>query len=187
MDNKLRECLSDMTDEDFFELKRNMEISFDLRDMQRGEFGFTEAEIMKRLDFTQYDLLYVFNGAFDFTTRHLAIIDVMKEEYEYFNTDPFGDDKEEVEEQADMADRDIPDGMNYGTLGDDRSDVIYLGGSRKLTEEEEKALEEEDKEDIKESHVETIEEISARLNKEYLARQQSKPQENTDASIVNFN
>lgn len=190
MDTKLRELLSDMGDEDFFELRRNIEISCDLRDLQKGEFGFTEEQIMRKLDITHFDLLYIFNGAYEFTVRHMAIIDVMKEEYDFFNDDVEDEDDDNKEEEVDLADRDIPDSMNYDK--DDKEDkIIYLGGSRELTEEEERELEEQDRQDIlnNDTKVETMEELSARLNREYLAREKEKgkTQENTDTSIVTFN
>lgn len=194
MDNKLREALSDMSDEDFFELRRNIEISCDLRDLQKGELGFSEEQIMRKLDVTRFDLLYIFNGAFEFTVRHMAIIDVMKEEYDFFNDGVEADEVEvdDKEEEVDIADRDMPDSMNYNK-NDDKGDVIYLGGSRELTTEEEIELEMQDEHDVMDvdskEGIETMEQLSARIYKEHQEKlkHQNKPQENTDTSIVNFN
>lgn len=195
MDEKLREELSNMTDEDFYEVKRNMDISSDLRDLMRGEEPFTEAEIMKRLDFTQFDLLYVFNGAFDFTTRHMAIIDVMREEHEWLNSDADGSEAEEDDknEEVDIADRDMPDMLNYGIFENEEIDeIIEVGNSRQLSTAEMAELENDDKKDIadaKENKEETMEELGNRLNREYLekmAEQNKVPEKNTDPSIVTF-
>lgn len=197
MDEKLREALSDMSEEDFYELKRNIEITDTLKELMRGENGYTEAQIMKKLDFTAYDMMYVMTGAYDFTVRNVAVIDVMVRDKEYLDIDT--QEYSNREEYVDPADRDLPEDMNYGTLQEGRpinrqsddEETVHLGGPRQLTVDELIELELQDETD-RTPHTEkepTIEEIGAKIHQEYLEKMKNEGQkpENNDPSIVHFN
>lgn len=187
MDDKLREALSDMSDEDFYELKRNIELTDTLRELMRGENAYTEEYIMKKFDFSAYDMMYVMTGAYDFTVRHAAIIDVMVRDKEILDLD---------EDFDDPADSDLPEGMNYGVLQDGKffdretgefieDEEVKLGKPRQLTIDEQIEMElEEQKSKVSEP---TLEEIGKEINRKYLEKMEKEGKEGEkDSSIVNF-
>jgi hypothetical protein len=107
MKKALMDELAKMTDEDFQELALNIPISSDIRDLIFE--GVDPEEIADRLDIPVEQLVDVMCGAFEFTTRHMAALKVLREE-----VDEFG--PEDVNEMnSDLADREIND-----------SDVVYF-------------------------------------------------------------
>jgi hypothetical protein len=151
MNTELQGLLCKLTDEDFYELSYNVNISERIRELETGENAFEMAEIMDRFDFTAHDMIFVINGAFDFTTRHEAVLKVMEDEKAFF-------DMQDIEEKDDnqSADdayeemlneemlNDVPDKVNYDIHDrEPGEDFAHIEGGNNsfMTEEEEWELE----------------------------------------------
>lgn len=140
----LRLMLSQLTDEEFWELIHGIGISVQIRELMNGPNGFDAEEMLERLDLHNNQLELALNGAFEFTVKHMGTIKVLQDEKDFFDMDE--DDTENETEEAGDEGSDVPEEVNYNIFDKEPEDneAVVISNPRELTEEEKHELENDD-------------------------------------------
>lgn len=137
MKAELMDQLSQMEDDDFFELMHNMNISYQIRELMNGPNAFDREELEERLEILHRFFPDAINGAYEFTTRHMGVLKVLQDEKDFF-------DITDEEEEEDEDPNEVSTEVNYDIHDQEPDEIVTLAKPRELTEQELYEIERDD-------------------------------------------